>query len=62
MVKKNPPASVGDAGDLGSIPGLESSPGEGNASQFNILAWEIHGQRSLGDCSPQGCKGSDVTQ
>ena len=28
---KNPPAN---AGDVGSIPGLENSPGEGNGSQL----------------------------
>ena len=29
-VVKNSPASVGDAGDMGSIPGLGRSPGGGN--------------------------------
>ena len=38
---KNPPANTGDAGDVGSIPGSERSPGEGNAAHSNILAWEI---------------------
>jgi len=28
-VVKNPPASVGHAGDLGSVPGLGRSPGGG---------------------------------
>ena len=27
---QTPPASAGDAGDAGSVPGLERSPGEGN--------------------------------
>ena len=31
-VVKNPPASTGDTGDSGSIPGLERSPGEGNGN------------------------------
>ena len=31
-VVKNPPASAGDAGDVGSIPGLGRSPGEGNGN------------------------------
>ena len=35
---KNLPA---DAGDTGVIPGLGRSPGEGNATHSNILAWEI---------------------
>ena len=29
---KNPPASAGDTGDVGSIPGLERSPEEGNGN------------------------------
>ena len=29
---KNPPANAGDAGDVGSIPGLGRSPGEGNGN------------------------------
>ena len=28
----------------------------------SILAWEIHGQRSLVDYSPFGCKESDTTE
>ena len=31
---KSPPAKVGDARDSGSIPGLESSPGEGNGDSL----------------------------
>ena len=31
-VVKNPPASAGDIGDMGSIPGLGRSPGEGNGN------------------------------
>ena len=36
---KNPPASAGDAGDLGLIPGLGRSPGEenGNLLQYSCL-------------------------
>ena len=37
-VVKNPPAS---AGDVGLIPGLGRSPGEGKATHSSILAWEI---------------------
>ena len=32
--EKNPTANVGDAGDLGSIPGLGRSPGGGNGNPF----------------------------
>ena len=35
---ENPPAN---AADLGSIPGLKMSPGEGNGNHSSILTWEI---------------------
>ena len=44
--------STCNAGDLSSIPGLERSPGEGNA----FLPGEFHGQDS-----GRGCKESDTT-
>ena len=36
---KNPPASAGDTGDSGSIPGLGRSPGKGNGNphQYSCL-------------------------
>ena len=39
LVVKNPPANAGDAVDMGSIPGLERYPGEGNANplQYSCL-------------------------
>ena len=43
------------AGGLGSIPGLERSPGEGNGDRHSsILAGECHGCRSLAGYSPKG--------
>ena len=38
-VVKNPPANAGDTGDVGSIPGLRRSPGEGNGNplQYSCL-------------------------
>ena len=47
--------------DVGSIPGLGRSPGEGNGNHSSTLAWEIHGQRSLAGYSPWGRKESGVT-
>ena len=44
--------SAGNAGDLGSIPGLGRSPGKGMATHCSILACEFHGQRSLAGYSP----------
>ena len=54
LVVKNSPASVGDLRDMGSIPGLGRSPGEGNDNtlQYSCLenpmdrgAWRatVHG-------------------
>ena len=51
---KNLPASVGDASDVGSIPGLERSPVVGNG---NLL----HRQRNLVGYSPWGYKELDMT-
>ena len=54
LVVKNPPANAGDIKDVGSIPGLGRSPGEGhgNPLQYSFLenskdrgAWQttVHG-------------------
>ena len=39
LVVKNPPANAGDARDVGSIPGLGRSSGEGNGNplQYSCL-------------------------
>ena len=52
------------AGDLGSIPGLERSPGEGNGWLPTpiFLPGEFHEQRSLAGYSPWGCKESETTE
>ena len=51
---KNPP---GNAVDVGLIPGLGRSPGEGNGNPFQLfLPGKSHGQRSLASYSPWGCK------
>ena len=47
--------SASNAGDLGSIPGSEGTPGEGNATHASILAWRIL-QRSLAGYSSRGPK------
>ena len=56
---KNLPTNVED---LGSIPGLERSPGRrhGNSLQYFSLE-NPHGQRSLAGYSPWGRKESDTT-
>ena len=40
-VVKNMPVNTGDAGDSGLIPESGRSPGGGNSSPLNILAWEM---------------------
>ena len=42
-VVKNLPASAGDTGDTGLIPGLERSPGKGNLPTPVFLSGELHG-------------------
>ena len=38
LVVKNPHANVGDIKDMGSVPGLGRSPGEGHGNPSSILA------------------------
>ena len=40
LSRKNPPASAGAAGDLGSIPGLGRSPGGGNGNLLQYSCWD----------------------
>ena len=55
--------STGNVGDLGSIPRLERSPGEGNGNPLQYSCLENpHGQRSLAGYSPWGHKELDVTE
>ena len=37
LLVKNPPANAGDVRDVGSTPGSERSPGEGNGTIPKIL-------------------------
>ena len=55
-------ASVYNAGDPGSIPGLGRSPGEGRQSTTVLLPGKSHGQRSLVGYSPWGRKELDTTE
>ena len=50
-------------GDLGSIPGLGRSPGEGHGNPFQCSCLENpHGQRSMVGYSPWGHKESDMSE
>ena len=58
---KNLPANVGDAGDMGSIPGSGRAPGEGHGNPVPVfLPAKSHGQRRLVGCSLWGCEESNV--
>ena len=55
--------SACSAGDLGSIPRLGRSPGEGNGNPLQYPCLEkSHGHRSLVGCSPWGRKESGITE
>ena len=55
--------STSNTGDVGSIPGLGRSPGEGNDHPLQYSCLENpHGQRSLTGYSPWGHKESDTTE
>jgi len=55
-------------GDVGLIPVLGRSPGEGNSNPLQysstpvLLPGKSHGWRSLVGCSPWGCQESDTTE
>ena len=54
--------SACNVGDLGSTPGLGRSPGRKRLPTPVVLPGESHGQRSLADDSPWGCKGLDMIE
>ena len=54
--------SVCNAGDLGLIPGLGRSSGEGNGYLLQYSYLENPMQRSLAGCSPWGCTEPDMAE
>ena len=46
--------SASNAGDVGLIPGLGKSPGEGNGTHSSILAWRISQTEEPGGLHPWG--------
>ena len=50
------------SGDLGSIPGLGRSPGEGNGNSLEYSCLENPTDRRLSGYSPWGHKKSDMTE
>ena len=63
-IVKNLPANAGDAGDLGSIPGSERSPGEGNGNPLQYSCLENSTDKGAWQAiySPRGRKESDMTK
>ena len=60
QIVKNPPAMQGN---LGLIPGLGSSPGEGNGLPTPVfLPGDFRGQKSLAGYSPWDHNESDMTK
>ena len=51
VVVKNLPSN---AGDVGSMPGLRRSPGEGNSNHSSILAWEMLWREEPGGLQSMG--------
>ena len=51
---KNPPATSGESGDLGLIPGSGRSPGVGNGNHSSILAWKIPWREEPGGLQSMG--------
>ena len=60
---KESAGNAGDTGDMGSIPGLGSSPGRGHGNPLQYSCLENpHGQRCLVGYSPWGHKESDTAE
>ena len=59
---KNPPAKAGDAGNVGSVPGSERSPGGGNGNHSGILSGRIPWTEKPGGLHPWSHKELDATE
>ena len=62
LVIKNPPAKAGDAINVGLIPGLRRSPGEGNGNPLQYSFLENSMDRGAWQATVRGCKESDMTE
>ena len=54
LMVKNLPANPGDIRDVGSIPGLGRSPGEGNGHSSFLVAWRIPWREEPGGLQSMG--------
>ena len=59
---KNLPANAGDAGDVGLIPGLERSFGEGNGNLLQYSCLENPMDRGAQRATVHGVKELDMTK
>ena len=59
---KNPPASARDARDLGLIPGLGRSPGDGNGNPLQYSCLENPMDRGARQAAVHGVAESDTTE
>ena len=62
FVVKNLPASEGDTGDVGLIPGSGKFPGGGYGNHFSILVWKIPWMEEPEGYCPWGHEESDMTE
>ena len=60
---KNSPANAGDAGDMALILPVTKTPWRRKWQTTPVyFSGESHGERSLGGCSPSGCKELDTNE
>ena len=62
LVVKNPPVNAGDLRDIGFIPELGRSPGEGHDHPFQFLPGESPWIEEPGGLHSVGCKELDTTE
>ena len=60
---KNPLANAGDTGDVGSVPGMERSPGVGNGNPLQYSCLENSTDKGAWQATDHGVtKESDMTK
>ena len=62
LLSKESTSNEGDAGDMGSVPGLGRSPGLEMATHSRNLGWRIPWTKEPGRLRSMGCKESDTTE